>query len=304
MTGVTHVVHLAAETSVGQSMYQGDVHIDVNVRGTATVFRAIREAGADVRRVVISSSRAVYGEGAFRCARCGTIHPGPRRVEALEEGTWSHSCAVCGGTLAAAPTREDAQTIYTSSYGMTKLFQERDAAFEASQLGVDLVVLRYFNVYGPRQSPSNPYTGLITTLAVRLLAGKPLVLYEGGTPLRDFVHVGDVARATVDALDDGVRPATINIGTGDGITLSALAVKLGSAFGQDPVIRMSSRFRVGDIHASIADIELAAELLGYTPEISVQDGLNALAPEFASLVVEDRSDAVEDELRGSGVLRG
>jgi dTDP-L-rhamnose 4-epimerase len=304
MTGVTHVVHLAAETSVGQSMSQGDVHIDVNVRGTATVLRAIREAGPDVRRVIISSSRAVYGEGAFRCDGCGLVHPGPRRREDLEEAMWSHRCPSCGAALSAVATREDAETRYTSSYGMTKLFQERVAKFDAGQIAVDLVVLRYFNVYGPRQSPSNPYTGLITTLAVRLMAGKPLVLYEEGTPLRDFVHVFDVARATVDALGGDVQPSTINIGTGDGVTLAELAPKLGTAFGLAPAIEVSTRFRLGDIHASIADGAAAYERLGYRPEVSLQDGLNALALELASVAVEDRSDAVEDELRRTGVLRG
>jgi dTDP-L-rhamnose 4-epimerase len=302
---VARVVHLAAETSVGQSLYQSDVHVDVNARGTAVLFRALREEGVDVERVVVSSSRAVYGEGAYDCAEHGRLNPGERRVADLDAGAWVPRCPVCRAELEPAPSDEAVEPRFSSTYGMTKLFQEQIARREASSLGADAVVLRYFNVYGPRQSPDNPYTGLIVTLASRLLAGKPIVLYEDGTPVRDFVNVHDVAHATVDALfAPQASGATINVGTGRAVSLVALADELQRAFGRTTTVELSRRFRVGDIHASVADLAQLGDVLGYAPQVDISSGLAELAPEIEALTMVDGSDAVEDELRTRGVLRG
>jgi dTDP-L-rhamnose 4-epimerase len=303
--GVSRILHLAAETSVGQSMYQSDLHVDVNVRGTATLFRAIRERGGGVDRVVLSSSRAVYGEGAHRCSTCGDLNPGPRSVDDLTRGVWSHRCPVCGGALTAIPTTEDVAPRYCSSYGMTKLFQEQVVAMEADQLEIPVVTLRYFNVYGPRQSLSNPYTGLIVTLALRLLRERTLVLYEGGTPVRDFVHVDDVVTANLAAMTHGVEGATtLNVGTGVGVGLTELAAALGRAFGREPRVELSRRFRVGDIHAAIADASRLRDVLGIEPAVHIDAGLGTLVPSLGATSAEDRSEAVEVELRRQGVLRG
>jgi dTDP-L-rhamnose 4-epimerase len=303
--GVSHVIHLAAETSVGQSMFRSDLHIDVNVRGTAMLFRAIREEGADVGRVVLSSSRAVYGEGAHRCARCGDLNPGPRALEDLEAGRWRHRCPGCGAELEPIPTAEGAECRYSSAYGMSKLFQEQVCRLEAAQLGIDLGVLRYFNVYGPRQSPANPYTGLIVTFALRLLQDRPLALYEQGTPIRDFVHVDDVVSANLRALTaPGPPERALNVGSGRGVTLAELARELGLAFGREPAVEPSGRFRLGDIHAAIADTGAARSAIGFEPAVSLGAGLRSLVPELERAPQDDRSEAVEEELRLKGVLRG
>jgi dTDP-L-rhamnose 4-epimerase len=188
---------------------------------------------------------------------------------------------------------------------MTKLFQEQVSRAEADQLGIPLVVLRYFNVYGPRQSLDNPYTGLIMTFALRLLAGKPLALYEEGTPVRDFVHVDDVVDASVRSLL-GPAPAerTMNVGTGVGLPLTALATEMGRAFGRKPVVEPSGRYRLGDIHAAIADISRTRAALGYEPSLAIRDGLRTLVPDLEAAEVTDRSEAVEQEMRRQGVLRG
>jgi dTDP-L-rhamnose 4-epimerase len=305
LRGVTHVLHLAAETSVGQSMFRPDLHIDVNVRGTAVLLRALRESDADISRLVVSSSRAVYGEGAHFCSTCGVANPGPRRQEDLEAGGWSHRCPVCGGRTDPVPTAEDIAPRYASVYGMTKLFQEQVSEMGAEQLGIPLVVLRYFNVYGPRQSPANAYTGLIVTLALRLLADRPLVLYEGGTPVRDFVHVDDVAAANVSALL-GTPPAerTLNVGSGIGVSLTDLVGVMGAAFGRAPDVELSARYRVGDIHSAVADISRARHAIGFMPRRTLDEGLRGLAPDLQSGHATDRSDEVESELRRQGVLKG
>jgi dTDP-L-rhamnose 4-epimerase len=303
--GVDRIAHLAAETSVGQSLYQSDVHVDVNARGTAVLFRAIREQGAAVQHVVVSSSRAVYGEGAYDCAEHGRLNPGERQVADLDAGTWVPRCPFCRTELTPAPSDEEVEPRFSSSYGMTKLFQEQIASREAASLGIGLTIMRYFNVYGPRQSPDNPYTGLIVTLASRLLSGKPLVLYEFGTPIRDFVHVRDVVHASTRALTAaGAAGGTVNVGTGRPLTLLALAEELQRAFGRAATVELSARFRVGDIHASAADLGRLRNVLGYEPQVDIAAGLAELAPEIEALSIVDGSDAVEDELRTRGVLRG
>jgi dTDP-L-rhamnose 4-epimerase len=303
--GVDRVVHYAAETSVGQSMYRSDVHVDVNARGTATLFRALREEGVEVSRVVISSSRAVYGEGTYRCPRCGVVHPGPRRVADLEAGIWGVRCPTCGEPVTPIPTAEDAPCRYASAYGMTKAYQEDVARVEAAQLAIPLVVLRCFNAYGPRQSLHNPYMGLIGTFALRLLRDRPVVLYERGTPIRDLVHVTDLVDASVRALLDGPSgDATLNVGSGAGVTLTELAMEIGRAAGRAPVVEPSGRFRVGDIHAGIARIDRIRDALGWEPRIALAEGLGALIPQLEAARAPDRSEAVERELRREGVLRG
>jgi dTDP-L-rhamnose 4-epimerase len=303
--GISHVVHLAGETSVGQSMYQCDHHVDVNVRGTAVLFRALREEGVAPERVVIGSSRAVYGEGAHRCPGCGVVHPGPRLVADLTAGVWAHRCAACERPLTPVATTEDAPRFPSSAYGMTKAFQEQVAGTEARQLGIPLVVLRCFNVYGPRQSLENPYTGLIMTLALRLLRARPLVLYEQGTPVRDFVHVDDVVGAGMRALLGPSPGATVlNVGSGTGVTLIALAAELARAFGRPTLVEPCGRFRVGDIHASIADVSRARAAIGWMPSVALAAGLRSLVPALAEATATDRSETVEHELRRQGVLRG
>ena len=305
LRGVSYVVHLAAETSVGQSMYQSDAHVDVNARGTAVLFRAIREERSTVGRVIVSSSRAVYGEGAYACDHCGRVNPGQRSVEDLEARVWTPRCTICGSRLTPMPSDESLEPRYSSSYGMTKLFQEQISQMEAPQLGVSLAILRYFNVYGSRQSADNPYTGLITTFALRLLAGRPLVLYECGSPVRDFVHVDDVVSANVRALTADLEPTQpLNVGSGRSLTLVELAAALGRAFGAEPDVELSTRFRVGDIHASIADIQRAQMILGWEPSFPIDVGLRSLVPELEARKGDDHSEAVERELRSKGVLRG
>jgi dTDP-L-rhamnose 4-epimerase len=303
--GVDRVVHYVAETSVGQSIYQPDHHVDVNVRGTAVLFRALREERSDAGRVVLSSSRAVYGEGAYRCRSCGVVHPDPRRIADLEAARWKHPCPQCDAEIEPVATTEDAPHRYSSAYGMTKSFQEEVATAEARLLGIPLVVVRYFNVYGPRQSLDNPYTGLIVTLASRLLGGRPLVLYEDGTPIRDFVHVDDVVWASVRSLTGPMPPiATLNVGSGVGTSLRELVTQLAAAFGREAVVDPCERFRVGDIHAAIADLTRSRAAIGYEPALDLAPGLRTLVPHLEAACVIDRSEAVEVEMRRQGVLRG
>jgi dTDP-L-rhamnose 4-epimerase len=238
---VRFVFHLAAETATGQSMVEVDRYVDANVRGAAGLWEAVAR-NAEVEHVVLASSRAVYGEGRHVCARCGPVFPGARDEARLRERAWQHVCPACGAETQPTATAEDDPRRPVSVYALTKQGQEDISLFMADRLGVALVVLRYFNVYGPGQSPLNPYTGLLVTLWGRILAGKPLVLYEDGTPLRDFVHVRDVVDANVAALEPG-RPAgtVFNVGSGRAVSLSELAAILERTAGRPVGVERGSR---------------------------------------------------------------
>ena len=303
LDGARFVFHFAAETATGQSMVEVDRYVDANVRGTATVWEAVARNGS-IERLVLASSRAVYGEGRHVCPRCGPVFPGPRQEARLLERVWGHECPVCGSATAPAATVEDDPRKPASVYALTKQGQEDVSLFMADQLGVDLVLLRYFNVYGPGQSPLNPYTGLLVTFWGRILSGKPLVLYEEATPLRDFVHIHDVVEANVSALGwQGRGPGVFNIGSGRAASLGEIAAILERTVSRPVAVENSARFRAGDVLACFADVARARTQLGFEARVSLEDGLAELRDWISERGMVDRSDEVEAELRASGVLK-
>jgi dTDP-L-rhamnose 4-epimerase len=304
LDGVDAVFHLAAETGVGQSMAEIERYVDVNVSGTAALWEAIRRAKERPERLVLASSRAVYGEGAYDCSNCGRVHPGARDAASLAAGEWRPHCPRCRRPTQPAPTPESSPRLPVSVYGLTKQLQEDVCTFMATAIGVGLVVLRYFNVFGERQSLANPYTGLLATFATRLSAGKPVTLYENGEPVRDFVHVTDVAAANLLALDVPVENESVfNVGSGRGIALSELVTRLEAACGAESAVEARPRYRIGDIFASLADLEQARRTLGFEPRILLDEGLALFAAWLREQAPSlDRSEAVEDELIGLGLL--
>ena len=303
LDGARFVFHFAAETATGQSMVEVDRYVDANVRGTATLWEAVAR-NANIERLVLTSSRAVYGEGRHVCPQCGPVFPGPRQEAQLLEQVWGHACPVCGSATTPAATGEDDPRKPVSVYALTKLGQEDVSLFMADQLGVELMLLRYFNVYGPGQSPLNPYTGLLVTFWGRILSGKPLVLYEEGTPLRDFVHIHDVVEANIASLAwRGRGPGVFNIGSSRAASLGELAAILERTVGRPVAVERSARFRSGDVLACFADVECARADLGFEARVSLEDGLAELRDWIAERGMVDRSDEVEAELRASGVLK-
>lgn len=303
LDGARFVLHLAAETATGQSMVEIERYVDANIRGTATLWEAVARNDG-VERVVLASSRAVYGEGRHSCPRCGPVFPGARDEARLLRAEWQHACPTCGAETAPAPTAEEDPSAPVSVYALTKQGQEDVSLFFAPRLGVELVVLRYFNVYGPGQSPLNPYTGLLVTFWGRILGGKPLVLYEDGLPSRDFVHVRDVVDANVAALSavrDGAH--VFNVGSGRAVSLVELAQILERTATQELRVERAARFRAGDVLACFADTERARAKLGFETRISVDEGLTELRDWISERGVVDRSDEVEAELRSRGVLK-
>ena len=272
--GVEAVVHLAAETGTGQSMYAMCRHTDVNVTGTAALLEVLSRNRGSVRTLLVASSRAVYGEGQYGCAGCGTVHPAGRDEARLREGLWEPVCPRCGGDIASQPTSEDAPARPTSVYGVTKLAQEQLVMNFGRATNVGAVALRFQNVYGEGQSMSNPYTGILTHFVTAVAAGEAPQVFEDGQESRDFVHVDDVVRAMRQALAlEPGAPLVLNVGSGARTTILQLAHEVCAAMESEISPVVVGQYRVGDVRHAIADVRRAAAVLGAPPAVSLSDGV-------------------------------
>jgi dTDP-L-rhamnose 4-epimerase len=275
LEGMDAVLHLAARTGVGQSMYDIADYVETNVRGTATLVEAIVKSDAPVRRLVLASSRAIYGEGIYQCREHGLMHPGPRSRDDLERGEFAVLCPECGHEMTPKPTSEECAAAPLSAYAWTKVHQEDYCRWAQKTFNIPTTILRYFNVYGSRQSLKNPYTGVVAIFYSLLKAGRPLSLYEGGRPIRDFVHIQDVVSANLLALDypEGLS-GVFNVGSGNEESIADIAHALASALGVAPQLEDRGEFRVGDIYGCFADLANSRQALGYTPKVSLDDGMS------------------------------
>lgn len=278
LTKVDAVIHLAARTGVGQSMYEIADYAETNVGGTAALLEAIVKSKASLKRLVLSSSRAVYGEGLYSCTNHGLFHPGPRDRDRLEKGDFCVHCPQCAQVVTAVPTPETCSTDPLSLYALTKLQQEHLCLWYANTFSAPVTILRYFNVYGSGQSLRNPYTGVVSIFYSLLRSNHVLSLYEDGLPIRDFVNVSDVAQANLKALTaEEPLTATYNIGSGRVSTIADVANALGCAIGVDPNVEYRGEYRVGDIFSCYADISKAEATLGYQANVSLNDGMKEFA---------------------------
>lgn len=303
MRRVDVVHHLAAETGVGQSQYEIARYVDVNTRGTALVLETACAAG--VHQVVIASSRAVYGEGRYWCPSCEAVRPNlPRDPDDMNAGQFEVRCPACHTTAAAEPTPEEAELAPTSIYGVTKLHQEQLASTVAAAHGLEVTLLRLFNVFGPGQSLRNPYVGVLGTFVRRMQEGRLVELYEDGKMLRDFVFVEDVVdifrRCTANEKAFG---RTWNVGTGAAITLKEVAEGLAAALGTEARTVVSGRYRLGDVRHAVADVSRLRAGLGEAPATTVRQGLEAFVS-WAQENPESASDELaEQELASRNLLR-
>jgi dTDP-L-rhamnose 4-epimerase len=299
---VDAIVHLAAETGTGQSMYEIARYSEVNIQGTATLLDAvITTKNHAVRRIVLASSRSIYGEGAYICATCSPerrVYPDARSGEALAKHQWEPTCAHCGSELTPVPTREDAPIRSASIYAATKSVQEDLIRISCSSSGIGYAILRLQNVYGERQSLNNPYTGILSIFSTRIRHGLHLPIFEDGNESRDFVHVEDVANVFATSLRTQIplnRP--INVGGGVKISVLHVAQELSRAFGVSPNCVVTGQYRAGDIRHNYADVSLLKEALGYIPKIDIQRGLQRfVAWAREQPLPEDRLERAHAEL--------
>lgn len=302
LEGCDGVAHLAAETGTAQSMYEMRRYVDVNEGGTAALLEGIARCEARPRRVVLASSRSVYGEGAYRDAAGAIVQPEPRTRETLEAGQWEPADSE-GRTLQVIATPETLGFAPGSVYAATKASQELLLRAAAEGLGLEPVILRFQNVYGEGQSLQNPYTGIISIFYNRARQGLGLPIYEDGLETRDFVHVDDVVSAIVASFGPGVPGGAVcNIGSGVATPVSELAHELAKAAGFDPEITVTGQFRVGDIRHNFADITAARELLNYSPRVDLPVGLARFCAWAAEQpAYQDRLDHATEELRAKGL---
>lgn len=295
LDGVDVVVHLAAAVGVGQSMYRVVHYASVNDVGTAVLLEALAER--PVARLVVASSMSLYGEGLYRDAAGVAVEGTLRPREQLERADWELRAAD-GAPLQPVPTPETKRPDPASVYALTKLVQERLAVVVCGALGIPALALRLFNVYGPRQALSNPYTGVLAIFASRLRNQRPPIVFEDGRQQRDFVNVRDVARAFRLAVEaDGVSDRVLNVGSGAPIAVSQLASLLAKASGAGAVPpRILARYRAGDVRHCFADISEARRVLGYAPRVPLDEGLAELAEWVEGRLAVDRTDEMLEAL--------
>jgi dTDP-L-rhamnose 4-epimerase len=309
LRGIDTVYYFAAGTGTGQSMYQVRQYTDVNVNAAAVLAEQLIQKKADVRRVVVSSSRAVYGEGAYRCPQHGSVFPKTRSVDAMQQGSFEPVCPVCGLVVEAWTSSEGDPIQPTSIYGITKYAQEQVVLNLCAAMGITAVALRYQNVYGPGQSLRNPYTGILSIFSQLLLEKRQINVFEDGLATRDFVFIDDVVEFNLRA---GLRPvaggSVLNVGTGRRQTLLDVVAALAKAYGCESDFRISGQFRIGDIRHAAADGSKLLETLGDHEFTEFSRGIAAFA-DWVQTEENDRAIAQSylrslNEMSASGLLMG
>ena len=301
LEGVDAVYHFAARVGVGQSMYEIDEYTDVNNRGTAVLLEALSKK--PVQRLVVASSMSVYGEGTYR-SRARTHENVARQVADLKQGRWE-PVGPEGEALEPIPTAETKRPELASVYALSKYDQERLCLMVGEAYGIPTTALRFFNVYGTRQALSNPYTGVLAIFASRLLNDKAPMVFEDGLQRRDFVHVTDVVRACRLALEhehEQARNQVFNVGSGHSYTVRDIARAMAEVTGKSRIQpEITGKYRVGDIRHCFADVGHAQKLLGYAPQVSLDQGLRELAAWLEGQVAVDRVDEASAQLSTRGL---
>jgi len=299
LKGIDAVYHFAAAVGVGQSMYEVEHYASINDIGTAVLLEALIKR--PVQRLIVASSMSVYGEGLYRSRR-GAIHCAVERCPTeLRSARWD-PVDDDGAALEPIPTPESKTPALSSVYALSKYVQERMCLMIGRAYNIPTVALRFFNVYGPRQALSNPYTGVLAIFASRLLNGKAPLIFEDGKQQRDFVNVKDVVQACRLSLDAASAPDRVfNIGSGQAFTITQLAERMADALGKNIEPQITGKYRVGDIRHCFADIALARSMLDYAPQISLEDGVLELADWLEGQIADDHVDSASAELAARGL---
>lgn len=306
LQGCQVLVHLAAETGTGQSMYRVRHYADVNITATASLMELLLSGNYPLRSMIIASSRAIYGEGATKCSEHGVVYPHRRRKEMMLAGDFEPHCPICDRPTTMTPTTEDAPLRPLSLYGITKQVQEQMVLMYAASLGTNGFALRYQNVYGPGQSLQNPYTGILAIFSNRARANEPIYIFEDGLESRDFIYVDDVVEATARCVQAPAQePIALNVGSGVPTTVSQVVQHIIAYFASSSPVSINGAFREGDIRHNCADVRRIQSCLGFVPSTLFEAGLrNFLAwaggQERANLNYEQSLQ----EMREIGLLHG
>lgn len=307
LTGADAIIHLAAETGTGQSMYEIDRYFSVNVQGTATLLDLLQNdpCGALVKTMVVASSRAIYGEGAYRCMTHGVVYPDQRTRERMVNGLFEPTCPQCEALVSLMPTPESAPFKPMSFYGLTKQVQEQAVLLFGRTRRINAFALRYQNVYGPGQSLKNPYTGILAVFSNLARQNQHIEIYEDGEESRDFVYIDDVVEATLRCLAfAGSFVGALNVGSGQATSVMTVAREIKSFFDSSSSIGVTGAFRLGDIRHNIADVSLTQKVLRFIPKVSFKQGLANFLGWVTEQPVEDKSAYLRSvgELAAKGLM--
>jgi dTDP-L-rhamnose 4-epimerase len=302
LEGVDRVVHLAAAVGVGQSMYEIAEYVRENTMATATFLERLVAQRPLPTRLVVASSMSIYGEGEYECPVHEATAPAPRAEEQLLARQWECICPLCGRALASRPTRETKPLIPTSVYAITKRDHEELALVTGTAYGIPTVALRFFNVYGPGQSLSNPYTGVAAIFASRLLNGRPPIVFEDGRQSRDFIHVADIVEGISLALiSEAAVGSAVNVATGRATTVDEIAQLLAAGLGVDIEADRTGQYRAGDIRHCYGDTARAEALLGFRAATGLEEGMRDLVSWLAGQEAVDRVETATHELAARGL---
>lgn len=306
LEGVEAVIHLAAETGTGQSMYEIEKYVHVNIGGTALLLDLLTNTSHSVRRVVVAESRAIYGEGRYWSDELNTyVYPVERPDETMSKGDFEVKYPGCTKPLKLVATTEDSMIHPNSVYGITKQVQGQLVHLVCKSIGMESVSFRYQNVYGPGQSLSNPYTGILSIFSTRIKNGNGINIFEDGRETRDFVYIDDVVDATILGLEkEGASGYAFNVGTGVATDVLTVANTLKKYYGIDVPVTVSGNYRLGDIRHNYADISLARKILGFEPKWSFDAGI-AKFVEWVNgqQVQEDRYEDSIEEMKRKGLYK-
>lgn len=299
------IVHLAAETGTGQSMYQIEEYQQTNVNGTLNIINHLLHNKHSVEKIIVASSRAIYGEGQYFCKKHGAIFPNERLETEMSNGQFDHKCKLCDKILEAEATSENANMSPLSFYGMTKQVQEQIITMYAKVLGISGYALRYQNVYGPGQSLMNPYTGIMAIFSTLARNNQTIRIFEDGKQSRDFVYIDDVIEATIKCLShDKKGVESYNIGTGKPTSVYKVAESIVNNLDSNSKLIISGEYRSGDIRHNYANLEKSSKDLGFFSKINFDDGLKKFL-EWASLQPDTNLnfESSLEELSDIGLLR-
>lgn len=298
------IIHLAAETGTGESMYDIYNYTNTNVSATALMLDVLTNSQHKVKKILLGSSRAVYGEGMYKCKEQGVVFPSCRKNKDLKVGVYDFMSQSSNSKLIPIPTNEESHILPTSVYAINKLNQEQLILLVAKNLNINTTVLRFQNVFGPGQSLSNPYTGILSIFSTIILNNNNIDVYEDGLQSRDFIYIDDVVEASYLALTDNDSGEVFNVGSGMSVSVLDVAEKLKLLFNSDINIEISGKYRTGDIRHNFADISKIKNHLGFCPKISFDKGL----AKFVSWVqkqeiYDDKYLESINKLEGKGLIK-
>lgn len=305
LDGVDVVVHFAAETGTGQSMYEIEKYTDVNIKGSSIFLDILANEKHCVKKMIVASSRSIYGEGKYECATHGIVYPEERLDANMRNKDFNVKCPICNKNAELLATDESSKLHPSSIYGITKQVQEQMFMVMGKSLGIPVVAFRYQNIYGAGQSLSNPYTGILSIFSTRIKNGNDINIFEDGKESRDFVYIEDVVDATILGIEkDEANYEVFNVGLGQAIDVKMVAEMLVKVYDSSSKITISGSYRLGDIRDNYADLTKIKSKLGFSPKVSFEDGIKKFTNWVNTQeIVEDKYDKSINEMKEKGLYK-